>query len=474
MTTNQNSLNSPFPTIPSKGGTGVNNGSNTLTVNANSVINQNVSTTASPDFVNASNSLVNVTASSTPITLVATSAQSYQVTGTVSQQFNLPDATTLQKGASYNFINQATGRFSHITIHNNAGTLLYTTGNGTNCGITVTLINNSTSNGTWTTSTIVPGVSSITEWNDSALAMPSTNITCSSLTANTSVNILNNDLIVNAFGVSVTGTITTNGALNFGGIFSEDDDVVFSGAFPTTINITGATNVTMPTSGTLLTTSAGIFTSTNVFEFDSQGTYSYTPSVNMSWVYVECWGPGGGSGGVASGLGAAGGSGGGGGGGYCGLWYSSVDIAALGGTVSFTVGAGGAGGAAGNNAGSAGTPTSFDVLTAASGNPTNGVNSTSAFELNSGGIGGLGFGGQTNIPGNNGLCSSGWGATQGVGGDGGSAPGLCNTQAIPGAPGANGIYNGSGGSGASCINTTTDAAGGTGADGKVRFTEYLS
>ena len=47
-----NLVDSPFPTSGAKGGTGVNNGANTLTVNANSTINQNVSTTASPTFSN--------------------------------------------------------------------------------------------------------------------------------------------------------------------------------------------------------------------------------------------------------------------------------------------------------------------------------------------------------------------------------------------------------------------------------------
>lgn len=48
---NSLNINTSNPLSPATGGTGVSNSSNTLTINANSVINQDVSTTASPTFV---------------------------------------------------------------------------------------------------------------------------------------------------------------------------------------------------------------------------------------------------------------------------------------------------------------------------------------------------------------------------------------------------------------------------------------
>lgn len=54
VTNNSLNLNATTPMSPAIGGTGVSNGTHTLTINANSIINQNVSTTGTPSFTSAS------------------------------------------------------------------------------------------------------------------------------------------------------------------------------------------------------------------------------------------------------------------------------------------------------------------------------------------------------------------------------------------------------------------------------------
>ena len=158
-------------------------------------------------------------------------------------------------------------------------------------------------------------------------------------------------------GSTYGGTGVNNGSstITLGG------SLTMSGAFPAIFNITGSTNVTFPTSGTLATTiDAGGLLAIQVFT--ASGTY--TPTATASQAIVEVIGGGGGSGGTATTDGThVAASAGGGGGGYAKYYYSANPLASQ----TVTIGAGGTAGAAGNNAGGDGGTTSFGALCIATG-----------------------------------------------------------------------------------------------------------
>ena len=86
-----------------------------------------------------------VAASGTLITLTVTSTPYYNVTGSGGQIIKLPDATTLQNGASFVFNNnQSSGA---ITINNNSNTLIASIPSGGY--VTITLLSNSIAAGSW-------------------------------------------------------------------------------------------------------------------------------------------------------------------------------------------------------------------------------------------------------------------------------------------------------------------------------------
>jgi hypothetical protein len=86
-----------------------------------------------------------VAASATLITLTVTSTPYYNVTGSGGQIIKLPDATTLQNGASFIFNNnQSSGA---ITINNNSNTLIASIPSGGY--VTITLLSNSITAGSW-------------------------------------------------------------------------------------------------------------------------------------------------------------------------------------------------------------------------------------------------------------------------------------------------------------------------------------
>jgi hypothetical protein len=84
-------------------------------------------------------------ASGTTITLIASSAQNYQITGSGGQVIKLPNATTLPNGALFTFNNnQSSGA---ITVQNNSSTTVATINSGGY--VTVVLLDNSTAAGSW-------------------------------------------------------------------------------------------------------------------------------------------------------------------------------------------------------------------------------------------------------------------------------------------------------------------------------------
>jgi hypothetical protein len=83
--------------------------------------------------------------SGTTIVLTASSVQNWVITGSGGQTIQLPNATTLPNGALFTFNNnQSSGT---IVVQNNSGTTICTAQSG--AFITVTLLNNSSSAGSW-------------------------------------------------------------------------------------------------------------------------------------------------------------------------------------------------------------------------------------------------------------------------------------------------------------------------------------
>jgi len=140
------------------GGTGV-----TSSSGANSVVlrdsNGNITTNCLFE------GYVTQAASGTTITLIASSAQNYQITGSGGQVIQLPNATTLPNGATFTFNNnQSSGT---ITVNNNSSTAVATINAGGY--VTVVLLNNSTAAGSWDRHDSTP---SNVSWSTNTLDYP--------------------------------------------------------------------------------------------------------------------------------------------------------------------------------------------------------------------------------------------------------------------------------------------------------------
>lgn len=240
------------------------------------------------------------------------------------------------------------------------------------------------------------------------------------------------------------------------------------------------TDPTTASSASINTALANVFASASgmgsvvVQAFSSNGTY--TPTANMVYCIIECWGGGGGGGGSQGNINYTGGAGGGGAGGYS---RHLADAAAIGASKTVTIGAAGTAGAAGNNTGGSGGDTSVGTICIAKG-----------------GTGGVGNSGNGNGQGGNG-GTAGTGniitATGAIGGTGNGSPyktamyglgGLGASSSIGtggyvvATAGAQGGYAAagyaSGGSGSATLGTSSTAAGGAGTAGYVIITEYIA
>jgi hypothetical protein len=155
------------------GGTGV-----TTSSGANSVVlrdaNGNITTNCLFEGYST------VAASGTTITLTASSAQNYAITGSGGQVIKLPNATTLPNGALFTFNNnQSSGA---ITVQNNSSTTVATINSGGY--VTIVLLDNTLaagswdrhdstpSNVSWSTNTLdYPGSITSATWNGNAVAI---------------------------------------------------------------------------------------------------------------------------------------------------------------------------------------------------------------------------------------------------------------------------------------------------------------
>lgn len=141
-----NSLGLNFPLTGAFGGTGINNGANTLTVTANSSINQDVRTTASPSFVQATagNFLAGyrtqATAAGTTV-LVASDAYQQYFTGITTQTVTLPLTSTMVLGQQFLIVNNSTGV---VTVQSSGGNTIQAMDGGTQMWVTVILTSGTT------------------------------------------------------------------------------------------------------------------------------------------------------------------------------------------------------------------------------------------------------------------------------------------------------------------------------------------
>lgn len=205
---------------------------------------------------------------------------------------------------------------------------------------------------------------------------------------------------------------------------------------------------------------------------------TYTKPAGVTDIIVECIGAGGGGGGVSNGgVGEAGAGGGGGAGGYCRKLF--LNAAA---TYTYTCGVAGTGGAVGNNAGTAGTATTFDSMSAGggaggAGTPTSGA----AGQYTGPSAGGSSSGGDINFAGGNstpGMVCAGSGTGLAIGGGGGAVPvyGVITPYTSVysnSSTGVNGVAGCGGGGGAVANHSAGGgAAGGNGGTGFIIVYEY--
>jgi hypothetical protein len=186
-------------------------------------------------------------------TVLTAASTRYQVLqGTLTQTFQLPDATTLFIGYRIEFNNNST---QTLTVNNASSSLICTVPAGGAC--VLICIATSTAGGAWDVHFYGPSNAS---WGTAGLAVTGTLAAGSSATqfvVNSSGVITagswNGSLITGTYG----GTGVNNGAntATYAGNLNFASSFTTSGAFAVTQTYTGATNVTFPTSGTLATTS---------------------------------------------------------------------------------------------------------------------------------------------------------------------------------------------------------------------------
>ena len=287
------------------GGTGV-----TTSSGANSVVlrdaNGNITTNCLFE------GFVSQAASGTTITLTASSAQNYQITGSGGQTIKLPDATTLPNGALFTFNNnQSSGA---ITVVNNSSTTVATINSGGY--VTVVLLSNSTaagswdrhdstpSNVSWSTNTLdYPGSITSATWNGNAVAINKGGT--GQTTASAAFNALSpvtttGDLIIGngtnsatRLGIGTNGyVLTSNGttatwSASTGGVTSFSAGT--TGLTPNTAT-TGAVSLAgtlaIGNGGTGQTTANTAFNALAPSQTSNSGKYLTTDGSNTSWATV--------------------------------------------------------------------------------------------------------------------------------------------------------------------------------------------
>jgi hypothetical protein len=194
--------------------------------------------------------------------------------------------------------------------------------------------------------------------------------------------------------------------------------------------------------------------------FTASGTWTKLPGLKRVWSRIQA--PGGGSGGADASISLDTLSGSGASGGYS---EKTIEAGSLGATETVTVGAvGTAGSSSGGNGGGGGTTSFGSHHSATGGGGGNGDDSNST-----GGVGGVGSGGDINICGNDGLGAQNW-----VGSAGDFKNGLTGGASVLGGAARGGSNGGTYGGGGGGVVSSSGAAtaGTTGGPGIIIVTEY--
>jgi len=123
---------------------------------------QDIAPTSTPKFVNSIPGYTSITSAAGTTTLTTTSNYVQQVVGTTTQTIQMPVTSTLQQGQSWQLINNSTGV---VTVNSSGGNLIITLAANTSCIITCILTSGTTA-ASWTTSFSTSGGGSavITPW----------------------------------------------------------------------------------------------------------------------------------------------------------------------------------------------------------------------------------------------------------------------------------------------------------------------
>ena len=213
------------------GGTGV-----TASSGASSVMLRDTNQNTAINHV--TQTLVSIVSAGTTTALTPASAYHQVLTGSTTQTYQLPDATTLPTGFSFLFDNDSTGV---LTIVNNASGAIDTVAAG---GYTICFLeNNSTVAGDWGRAGLIPNE---INWGTNSLYLASTVITGGTWNGGTIPT-----------GYGGTGLTTFAGANN--ALYSTSSSALAAGTLPAAA---GGTGLTSPgTSGNVLTSNGSAWTS---------------------------------------------------------------------------------------------------------------------------------------------------------------------------------------------------------------------
>lgn len=416
------------------GGTGVNNGSSTLTMGGSHVLSGAFAST---------------------FTFTGITGVTFPTSGTLATTAQLPTPAALTKVDDTNVTLTLGGTPATALLQATSLTLGWTgTLSGTRGG---TGVNNGASTFTMGGSHVLSGAftSTFTFTNTTSVTFPT------------------------------SGTLATTAQLPVAAALTKTDDTNVTltlGGTPTTA-LLQATSLTLGWTGTLALARGGtgaaltaaVINKVITQVFTASGTY--TPTSGMKYCQVICVGGGGGSGGAVGAVGASAASGAGGGGSSV---IAIVTAATVGASQVVTIGAAGTAGAAGNNNGGGGGASSLGAIIACNGGAGGAAGaSTTSTNMSQSGAGG----GVTIVP-------SGQVAMAGGAGHSGMVAGGAALTAVPGFGGTS--YFGAGGYGATAANSvgtagpnfgsggggsfasTTNQAGAAGGQGIIYIIEYVS
>ena len=257
------------------GGTGV-----TASTGANSVMLRDTNQNTTINNI-AFGTATTVTNASTPVTLTVASPAVQNFTGSANQTVNMPDATTLPLGYIYYFNNRSNSTVS-LKYSSSGGTIYIINGGG---ATQLTLISNSTVDGTWQQSAFLP---SNVYWGTSSLDASS----ASAKFANITDSALSTAGIVTNTSAGLLGTVASVPTGNLPSASTSGSGIVtLTDSTSSTSTTTAATpnsvktsydlaNAALPKSGGTLSGQLAVSTSsTSSPQVTVQPTGSFTKSV---------------------------------------------------------------------------------------------------------------------------------------------------------------------------------------------------